>query len=188
MSTARLFVAVDPAPNVVDHLRAATARVRSLAPDARWVDLAGLHLTLSFLGDTEAERVPQLTAVLAAVALRHPPTDLQFGGAGTFGSRAPRVLWAGVTGDVAALVATQVDLAAALEPLGYVPEARAFTPHLTLARSREPRGEPGLATAAAALASADFGPTRAAALVLYRSERSVYTPIATFPFGALTAA
>jgi 2'-5' RNA ligase len=184
VSAARLFVAVDPAPSVVDRLRARIDRVRPLAPSARWVDLASLHVTLAFLGDTEAGRIPPVSAAVAAVALRHAPFELRFGGAGTFGSKGPRVLWGGLTGDVAPLVAVQRDLAAALETLGYTPEERAFTPHLTLARTRETRPEPGLSAAATALAGDDFGPTRVEAMVLYRSERAVYTPIATFPLGA----
>jgi RNA 2',3'-cyclic 3'-phosphodiesterase len=181
MTPLRLFVAADPSPSVRDRIRAAMDRARPLAPSARWVDLASLHVTLTFLGDTETERIPAIEAAVSAVALRHAAFDLRFGGAGTFGGRAPRVLWGGLTGDVAPLVAAQRDLAEALVPLGYVPEPRAFTPHLTLARAREPRAELELPAAAAALAGEDFGPTRVGSLVLYSSARSVYTPMATFP-------
>jgi len=184
MQVARLFVAVDPAPGVRDCLRQAIDRVRPLAPSARWVHLTSLHVTLVFLGDTAAERIPSLEAAVSAVALHHAPFPLRFGGAGTFGGRGARVLWGGLTGDVAPLVTLQRDLAAALEPLGYLPEERAFTPHLTLARSPGPHPEPGLAAAAAALAADDFGASPAFELVLYRSEKSVYTPIATFPLAA----
>ncbi len=179
----RLFLALDPAPAVNDRIGSAIDRVRPLAPSARWAALASLHVTLVFLGDTEPERVPSLEAAARAVALRHAPFELRCGGAGTFGSRAPRLLWGGVTGDVRPLVALQRDLSASLEPIGYAPEARAFTPHLTLARSREPSGEPGFAAAVAALAGEDFGATHVEAVVLYRSERSVYTPLSTYPLG-----
>jgi len=97
------------------------------------------------------------------------------------------VLWAGVQGGVDALAALQRDVAAALAPLGYPPDARPFAAHLTLARAREQRGEPGLAGCAEALASDDFGATRVEGLVLYRSDPgsggAIYTPLATLALG-----
>jgi 2'-5' RNA ligase len=99
------------------------------------------------------------------------------------------VLWAGIGGAVAALSAVQADVAAALAALGFPPEERAFTAHLTLARARakEPRGDTALAACAAALAGRDFGVTRITAAVLYRSDLSprgpAYTPLATLPLG-----
>jgi 2'-5' RNA ligase len=186
---ARLFVAVDPGPGAASRLAGALARVRPRAPSARWVDPASLHLTLAFLGDTDAERVPGLTAAIGAVAARHAPLEIRFAGAGTFGGRRPRVLWAGVEGAVAELAALQADLAAALAPLGYPPEERPFAAHLTLARARAhaTAGEPALVACAAALAGEDLGPTRVEAMVLYRSDLSprgsVYTPLASLALG-----
>src|SRR3712207_7437894 len=64
-------------------------------------------------------------------AARHAPLTLHIKGGGSFGSpRRPRVLWAGVAGDVEALSAIQKDVEAALAPLGVAPEGRAFTPHI----------------------------------------------------------
>ncbi len=185
--TARLFVAVDPAPAVVERVGAAIAAARGLAPSAKWAAPGSFHVTLAFLGDTPVERVPDLTAAIAAAALRHPPVDLCVAGAGTFGGRRPRVLWAGVTGDVAALAALAGDVEAALAPFGYTPEHRPFTAHLTLARARDPRGDPAFVQCAAALAGEDFGATRVEQVILYRSDLSpkgaAYTPLAALPLG-----
>jgi 2'-5' RNA ligase len=185
MTSLRLFVAIDPAPAVRDRLRVAIAPVRRLAPSAKWVDVASLHLTLAFLGGTEASRVPEIAAAIGAVALGHAPLELGCAGGGAFGGKRPRVLWAGVTGALDALGAVQADLAAALAPLGFAPEERPFAAHLTLARAREAGGDPGLAACAAALAGQDFGVTRVEALVLYRSDLSAkgpaYTPLAVLP-------
>jgi 2'-5' RNA ligase len=185
MTNVRLFAAIDPAPAVRDRLRAALAPVRRLAPSAKWVDVASLHLTLAFLGDTEASRVPEIATAIGAVAVAHAAFELGCAGGGAFGGKRPRVLWAGVTGALDALHAVQADLAAALAPLGFAPEERPFAAHLTLARAREARGDPSLAACAAALAGRAFGVTRVEALVLYRSDLSpkgaVYTPLAALP-------
>ena len=188
MKPVRLFVAVDPTAEVRESLGAALARVRSCARFASWVDAASFHVTLSFLGGTDPARVPELTAALSAVASRHAPLELRFTGAGAFGGRRPRVLWAGIQGEVAALAALQRDVAAALAPLGFPPEERPFSAHITLARAREHRGEPGFDDCARALASEDFGTSRVETVVLYRSDPgqrgAVYTPVATFPLDA----
>ena len=85
-------------------------------------------------------------------------------------------------------MAAQGDLAQALRPLGFEPEARAFRPHLTLARARDPRGDPALAPCAEELANVDCGEARIDALVLYRSDLSRsgarYTALARPALGA----
>jgi 2'-5' RNA ligase len=186
--TARLFVAVDPAPAVVKRLGAAMAAARRLAPSAKWAATGSFHITLAFLGDMPVARVPDLVAAIGAAALLHAPVDLRVAGAGTFGGWRPRVLWAGVTGDVGALAALAGAVGAALAPFGYTLEHRPFTAHLTLARARDPRGDPAFAPCAAALAGEDFGSTRVEQVILYRSDLSpkgaAYTPLAALPLGA----
>lgn len=172
----RLFVAVTLGPTVTQRAEAAVQRLRPLAPRARWARLEGLHLTLAFLGDTDPARVPALGEALHAVAARHAPLRLGAGGGGSFGSRGrPRVLWADVRGDVAALQALQADVARALEPLGLAPERRPYTAHLTLARAKDPRGDPSLAACVEALAQEDWGEGEVRGLVLFES-RGGYHP------------
>lgn len=185
--TARLFVAVDPAGAVLERLGAALAAARRLAPKAKWVAPGSFHVTLAFLGDLPIAQVPDLAAAVGAAALLHAPIDLRVAGAGTFGGRRPRVLWAGVTGDLEPLAALERDVAAALVPFGYVRDSRPFTAHLTLARARDARGDPAFVPCAAALAGEDFGATRVAQVILYRSDLSpkgaAYTPLAALPMG-----
>lgn len=187
-SPLRLFVAVDPAAEVRERIARELPRLRALAPRARWVDAAGLHVTLAFLGDVDEGAVPALADAIAAVAKRHAPMDLRFVGGGIFGSaRRGRVLWAGVDGALDALGAMHGDLGAALETLGFPREERALSVHLTLARARDPRGDPALAGCAEALAGVELGATRVEGVVLYRSELggggSRYTALATASLG-----
>lgn len=186
MRPLRLFLAVDPEDAVRDRLRAALVRVRPLSPRARWVDPAALHVTLAFLGDVEPDKLPTLVAAAADVANRHAPMTVRFTGAGVFGGRRPRVLWVGLTGEMAALGAVQEDLAAVLAPLGFAGEDRAFSPHVTIARATERGGDRLLDGCAAALAEEDFGASRLSAMVLYQSELTrggpVYTKLADVRF------
>lgn len=168
--SARLFIAVDLGAAVHDRVARAIGMARLAAPRARWVPAEGVHLTLVFLGTVAADRVPVIAAALGRVAARHRPLELSVRGAGTFGrSSSPRVLWLGVDGEVRALAALQRDVVGELEPIGFPREDRAFTPHLTLARAREERGDASLATAAERLAAFDAGAARVASVRLIQS-------------------
>lgn len=181
----RLFVAVDPSASVRLRLADLIDRLRPLSPSARWVGPDGLHVTLAFLGEVESADVPRISAALESVAVGQAPFEIQATGLGTFGPPGrPRVLWVGIAhreGD--ALMRLQAAVAAALAPLGHAPEERPFTPHLTLARARYPRGDPALAACAAG-APEDYGTTASTSLLLYRSDPGAgYGVVAALPYG-----
>ncbi len=149
----RLFVAL-PLPGEVRRPLAekATELARRL-PAARWVPAANLHLTLAFLGETEADRVGGLGRALAGCFESRPPVTLRLGGGGCFPPRRPaRVAWVGFEAP-AALLELQREVASAVgEWLGVAPEGRPFHPHLTLARPRRPWPRPAVALWAEAFA------------------------------------
>jgi 2'-5' RNA ligase len=179
----RLFLAVDPAEQVREALGRVIARMRHRAPDAKWTKAEGIHVTLKFLGEVPGEIRPGAVAdAVSGVTARHAPLTLRAAGAGIFGSGdRPNVLWGGVGGDVAALRALQRDVERAVIPLGFAPEERAFTAHVTLALARDARGDPALAACVPLLDSVDFGESRITEVVLYRSVFSVlggrFTPL-----------
>jgi 2'-5' RNA ligase len=107
------------------------------ARDVRWVRLDGLHLTMRFLGPTDADRVaPTLGAVEAAARAAAGPIEIELSGSGTFPSRRrPRTLWIGVSRGREPLAALAERTEAALVDAGWEPEGRPLRPHLTLARS-----------------------------------------------------
>lgn len=187
MRSRRLFLAVDPSETCQAKIAEAVSRARSSAPRAKWVRTEGIHVTLIFLGAVEEELVPAVVANAEAVAARHAPLTLRFEGAGCFGGRKPRVLWAGVEGDVPALGLVQKELSEALVEVGYVPEERVFSPHLTLARAAGFGGDTGLVLAARSLAGESFGEVDVREIVLYESVLSPagsrYEAVARLPLG-----
>ena len=134
--TLRLFIAVELPPEVQAVLRDVHTALEGRRLAVRWVDPAGTHLTLKFLGATPAGRVDAITQALEQVAVAHPPFLLSTGGLGVFPRpRAPRVVWLGVAGALAELRALQADVEQRVAPLGFPTEQRPFSPHLTLART-----------------------------------------------------
>ncbi|MFI2610702.1 RNA 2',3'-cyclic phosphodiesterase [Kitasatospora sp. NPDC018619] len=135
----RLFVAVLPPAGALQGLADALAPVRELpgAERLRWTGVDGWHLTLAFLGEVPAERLPELEAGLAAVAAVHPVHRLRIAGAGRFGDR---VLWAGVEGQAWALRRLAEAVAGAAAEVTGASDGFPFHPHLTLARAGSSRG------------------------------------------------
>lgn len=186
----RLFVALEPPEPVRRRLAAVEAELRRLAgrgaSDVRWVAPENVHLTLQFLGAVPAERVEDVKRAVASAAEGARPLALEVKGAGGFpNGRRPRVLWAGLGGDVAALGALVADLGARLAPLGFAPEERPFSAHLTLGRARDPRGAPGLAAALAQAAELPGASWRASEVTLFESHLSPKGPRYEAMFRAL---
>ena len=145
-SPLRLFIAVLlPAPQRAT-LEAAIANLRQQGvAGVRWVRPEGIHLTLKFLGDVHPSQVEAVASAMRAAAEEASSFQLQLASLGVFPSLTrPRVIWAGVAGQMEQLAALQAQVEERLEPLGYPREGRPFSPHLTLGRLGEratPAGE-----------------------------------------------
>jgi 2'-5' RNA ligase len=137
----RLFVAAALPDEVRARLGAAQAALARLPLDVRWTRPEGIHLTFTFIGEVPAERVDPIRRALRESCGGLSPAALAARGVGVFPDRGrPRVIWAGVVGDLEAAGRVKNAVDAALAPLGVVAEARPFRPHLTLGRVTGSRG------------------------------------------------
>ncbi len=136
--TVRVFVALDLPYPVKERLREIMADLASAIPSGvRWVDPAGIHLTLKFLGDVEANRVNDLVGAMSVACNRFGESSVSLGLSelGAFpNTRNPSVLWCGVRGELDKLARLQGLVDEALSDLGFPAEQRPFRPHLTLGR------------------------------------------------------
>lgn len=136
----RLFFAFPVPPDVARGVERATATLSSSVPGVRWVSPAHMHLTMKFLGarDEGDERGDHDVARLARAAREAvasiAPFDAFTGAPGAFPNFSrPRVVWLGMEPS-APFAAIAERLEHELSPLGYPPEGRAFSAHLTLGR------------------------------------------------------
>jgi 2'-5' RNA ligase len=135
----RLFVAAGVPERHLTWLQEQTADLRSSLPGGRWTEPAAQHITLKFLGSTPADLLPELAGVLDGTAARHAPASVSLSLVGAFPSRRrARVLWMALEDPADVLREVAADLDESLRILGFEPEKRAFTPHLTLARFKSP--------------------------------------------------
>jgi RNA 2',3'-cyclic 3'-phosphodiesterase len=181
----RLFVALDIPEAVRTALLQCTAQLSKLWDGARWVNLAGAHVTLKFIGEVPAERAEKIRLALDEVH-GFAPVDLHFAGLGFFpNAQRPRVFWAGIEGGPAlAKLAAAVDERVATQ--GIAREAREFRPHITLARFNSTKGLDPLRAAVAKRDAPEFGRATAQQFCLYQSvlrpAGAEYTRLATYNF------
>lgn len=127
----RLFVAID----LTEDAKEAISCIRGGIPGVKWIDMAQLHLTLRFIGDTDDSMLREIREELAGV--NSPSFSLVPRGVGHFPPRNdPRVLWVGIERNEA-LSSLQRLVVEALEKCGLEPERREFSPHITLARLKD---------------------------------------------------
>jgi len=99
-----------------------------------------LHLTLRFLGAVERDRLEALAGMLRELTVE--PFSVGLAGLGTFGrGSGVRVAWLGLAAGAEHLRSLAAEVESRCSALGFEPEARAYNPHLTLARSRQRRGD-----------------------------------------------
>lgn len=148
--TWRVFCAIElpilVREKIFEHIR----RLRDAAPDspASWSRAENVHLTLKFAGEIPRSRVDDFSHAAANSVAGLTPFEIGIGNTGAFPKHGtPRVLWIGVDDYTGRLAELQSKLEDECSDSGFEKEARAFGPHLTIARLRKPQGARELAGA-----------------------------------------
>ncbi|MFP3895449.1 MAG: RNA 2',3'-cyclic phosphodiesterase [Anaerolineales bacterium] len=137
MASIRTFIAIELTEDALDALARLQGHLKQSRGEraGRWVRKGSIHLTLKFLGDIPEERIDQVCERVRRACEKYSPFSVTIAGLGCFpDTRRPRVLWAGVEGEVDALCNLQQAVEREMVALGFPEERHAFTPHLTLAR------------------------------------------------------
>ncbi|MDD5337880.1 MAG: RNA 2',3'-cyclic phosphodiesterase [Dehalococcoidales bacterium] len=104
----------------------------------KWVDPGNIHLTLKFLGDVDADSVEGILKAMEEAVKGAASFNIEVKGLGVFPNmNRIQIVWVGLHGELEKLGDLQKKLETNLKPLGFMPENRPFTPHLTLARVRD---------------------------------------------------
>ena len=191
----RLFVAIDLDDAIRQKIIRFMEGLAGFAPDVRWMKPEALHLALKFIGEFPDSKLDELKTALAQV--RSKEFDISFSDTGFFPTaKSARVFWIGVQADERLQkLASSVDDAVA--KLGVEREARAYTPHLTLARAGSGRPSRGkedkannrfqkLRERLEKMPQPEFGTMTAREFYLYQSKLSPkgseYTKLERFAF------
>ena len=139
MEQVRSFIAIELPDEVKSGLAQLQAQLKTgKQPPVKWVNPYSIHLTLKFLGNIAVDKISEITGAMEAAAQGISPFHLKVKDLGVFPNlRRVQVVWVGLNGEVDQLSRLQQGIESNLAPLGFTPESRPFTPHLTLARLRE---------------------------------------------------
>ena len=173
----RIFIAVPVPPDALAACQALLQGVRTTGHEqgARWVRTENLHLTVRFLGEVEADVMPDVAIAMTAAVASIRPFRITLSGAGAFPAPdRPRSLWLGIVEGGEGLADLSAALQAPLDALGWDRDDRPFRPHLTVGRTDATPRRTGAATAAALVAAARDWELSFAAdrVVLYQSHLS----------------
>ena len=150
----RAFIAVEA--EVGPELAQALERLKAYGHDLKPVPAGNAHITLKFLGDIDEKEVPQLECAMRTAVQGIMPFPVRLVGVGAFPKEdRPKVVWAGMQG-AEWLGTIAASLEGECEKIGFAPENRPFSPHLTLARVRE-GAHPDLSTFLNELRTKAFG-------------------------------
>lgn len=149
----RAFVAIEPSPAIKEEVETLVAGLARAARGVRWVGAGSLHLTLRFLGNVEPEKFLAISRTVAEGFSLQSPLNLQCRGVGAFPDlNRPRVVWLGLTGEIAGLFELVEELNRRLRNCGIPVDPRPFAAHLTVGRAQKGGKPMGLARAAAQFA------------------------------------
>jgi len=191
MAGIRSFVAVELSDQVRQALADLQEKLKVQVPPkaVRWTRPESIHLTLQFLGEVAPGKVEAIAEALREVGAGQAPFTFQLKELGVFPNPGrPRVVWVGVAEPSGGLVAVQKGVTQALEPLGFEPEKRPYSPHLTIGRADRRAGRQDLAEVGELVTRTEvgtLGQVRVEHVVLMKSDLqpggAVYTPLAVIP-------
>jgi len=139
MEPIRAFIAIE----LPGQIKAALSQIQenlkaNRSASVKWVNPESIHLTLKFLGNVDEAEIPAIKKSLSEAVIGVTPFSLELGEPGTFPNcQVPNVVWVGVGGEIETLRTLHNNIDRILTPLGFPPEKRAFSPHLTLGRVRD---------------------------------------------------
>lgn len=186
VSTVRTFIAIPVSEETQKALGRLAEEGKRAGGDVKWVDPARIHLTLRFLGDVEEARIPTVVDALGRAGGAAVPFELRVAGVGAFPNlRRPRVIWAGAEERGSVLRGLAAAVEEAVKRLGFGAADHPFSPHLTLARVKSPKGLDRLAEVLERHEADEFGTERVVAFRVMKSdlrpEGPLYTPLAEIP-------
>ncbi len=136
MSVIRSFIAVDLPDSLNTPLEKASIQLQEALAGlpVRWVPVNNIHLTLKFLGDVSEKNLAVIKSIVKSEAANYQIFEVSVGEFGVFPNNArPRVLWVGVQApDELINLQRRIDVETAR--LGYAPDQREFSSHLTFGR------------------------------------------------------
>ncbi|HLN20079.1 MAG TPA: RNA 2',3'-cyclic phosphodiesterase [Bacteroidales bacterium] len=180
----RIFIGIGIDPG--KEYRKAVASVKNELSDEKikWTEENNIHITLSFLGNTEDHKIPVIESILKDTCLVSHAFELTIKGLGVFrGLKDPKVLWAGIEPSEK-LTSLQASITEYLRKNEFQVDEKPFSPHVTIGRIRHINDTDRLKTILLKYHSRELQRAIIREVVLFesilRQEGPVYVPLSKF--------
>lgn len=131
----RSFIAFEIPNNIKEKISLLQTNLSKKIKDVRWVKSSGIHLTIKFLGNIQENKINLICEKISSVMIKYPPFEVIIKEIGCFPNfRKPRVIWLGLEEKRNYLLQISNEIETELKQIGFPPEDREFSPHLTLGR------------------------------------------------------
>jgi len=169
----RSFIAFDlEDENMLKRLSEAQNILAKTGADLKIVEPKNIHVTMRFLGNISANMVEKIHEEMKKISFA--PFQVEVKGVGVFPNlKRPTVIWAGIRKGSEQLRNIFQQLEPRIQALGFKPDPKGFSPHLTIARVKTGRNKAELTACITKLADYEFGIIQAKCL---RLKKSVLTP------------
>ncbi len=169
----RSFISVDiDDENLIDELKKMQCELQGTDADLKLVETENIHLTLKFLGEITPSTVNAVVEELKSV--NFAPFTLRLQGLGAFPNIGRiNVIWAGITKGKEQLKQIAERIETVTSQIGFRPDSKGFSPHLTIARVRSGRNRDKLAIVLKMFYNHDIGEMIVKSI---RLKRSILTP------------
>ena len=173
----RSFIAFDiDNESILKRITDAQNLLAKTKADLKLVEPKNIHITLRFLGNITPPTVEKIFEEMKKV--QFTPFDVKISGIGAFPNVSyPRVIWAGMTEGADQLRNIFNQLEPRLQSLGFTPDPKGFSPHLTIVRVKSGRNKAELAKFIIENANYEFGTVKAECLRLKKSDLTPKGPI-----------
>jgi len=133
----RVFLEISPAPAQCAELQKQLCqfKTRLSSSSLRWITEENWHMTLKFMGNTEPQKTSQLIPELKEELLRHTSFQLKLTHLDWLPNAKKPIVLAAISGQCEPLNRLVTHIDETLTRYAFEPEAKAFRPHLSLART-----------------------------------------------------
>lgn len=175
--TIRSFIAFDiESESILKKLADAQSLLAKTGADLKLVEPKNIHITMRFLGDITTSIAEKIFEEMKKTQFL--PFDVKLQGIGAFPNlHYPRVIWAGITQGADQLRSISNQLEPCLRSIGFAPDPKGFSPHLTIARVKSGKNKVELSKCVAENVAYEFGVIRAECLRLKKSDLTPRGPI-----------
>ncbi len=173
----RSFIALDvDDDNVLKRIGDVQHQLVSVGADLKLVEPQNIHATLRFLGDIPMGMVDKVYEVMKTVAFT--PFEVEIRGLGAFPNlQHINVIWTGITRGAIELRDIFNQLEPKIRQLGFPPDSKGFSPHITIARVKSGSGKAEIVRQLTSMKDYEFGAIKGDSLRLKKSTLTPKGPI-----------